>query len=227
MGTKAYKGKLIVLEGIDGSGKSTQAKLLIQKLKSKNRKTISLEFPQYGTKSAGMVEEYLSGKYGKAREVAPKTASIFYAIDRYDLSFQVQRLLEKGYIIVSDRYVGSNVGHQGAKISSPKKRAEFFQWLYDLEYDIFGIPKPNTSLFLHVPAKIAKQLCDDTERRKKKKRDIHEKDLHHLKNAEKAYLHAAKLFPQEYSTIECVKKGEMLSPSIIHEKIWTKVQKFL
>jgi len=221
------KGKFIVFEGIDGSGKSIQTKILMRRLKREGFKAVSLEFPQYGKKSAGMVEEYLSGKYGKAHEVGPEAASIFYAIDRYDLSFQIRYLLKKGYIIVSDRYVGSNIGHQGAKISSTKKREEFFEWLYDLEYGVFGIPKPNISFFLHVPAKIAKQLCDDIERRKKKKKDIHEKDLNHLKNAEKVYLHAVKLFPREYSMIECVENRKMKSPQEIHEMIWTKVQKFV
>ena len=222
-----YRGKFIVFEGIDGSGKSTQTKLLADRLTKKGLQTTSLEFPQYGEKSAGLVEEYLSGKYGNAKEVGPYAASIFYAVDRYDLSFQIRELLKNGHIIVSDRYVASNMGHQGAKITVPRKRKEFFKWLYDIEYGIFQIPKPTISFILCVPATIAKKLCENKERRKKKKSDIHEKDLAHLQNAEKAYIHASQIFPKDFLTVDCIENEHMLSPLAIHEKIWTKVQKFL
>lgn len=221
------KGKFFVFEGIDGSGKSVQAKLLAEVLQGQSHTVQTLNFPQYGKKSAGLVEEYLAGKYGKAAEVDPRVASVFYAVDRHDLSLQITEWLLQGHTIVSDRYIGSNIGHQGAKFSTPSKRAEFFKWLYDLEYGIFQIPKPTISIFLHVPAKIAAELSEDPERRKTKKKDIHEADSSHLKAAEKAYVHAAKLFPKDFIIVECVERGELLPPEAVHERVWTKIQKYL
>lgn len=222
-----YPGKFIVFEGIDGSGKSTQTKLLVQKLKMEGKKVATFDFPQYGKKSAGMVEEYLSGKYGSLKEVGPCQASIFYAVDRYDASFEIRKALAQGIIIVSDRYIGSNVGHQGSKISSLSTRKKFFSWLYDLEYNIFQAPKPNKSFLLRVPPRVAQRLCENKERRKTKKTDIHEESLQHLQNAERSYLHASRLFPKDFTVIECMKGSTLLSRKEIHEKIWKEVKKLL
>ena len=227
MTKNTYPGKFIAFEGIDGSGKSTQAKLLLEKLLREGYTAKAIDFPQYGKKSAGPVEEYLAGKYGSANEIGPYAASTFFAVDRYDLSFQLREWLAQGYVVVTDRYVGSNMGHQGAKISSPAKRTQFFKWLYELEYGIFGIPKPTTSFFLDIPAKIAQELCENPERRKKKKKDIHEQDPKHFQNAERAYRHALELFPREFVRIENMRQGALLSPQIVHETVWTRVKKYL
>ncbi|TSC56541.1 MAG: thymidylate kinase Tmk [Parcubacteria group bacterium Greene0714_21] len=227
MQKNTYPGKFIVFEGIDGSGKSIQLKLLLNRLKKEGYNTAFFDFPQYGKKSAGLAEEYLSGAYGSAREVGPFRSSIFYACDRYDASFQLKKYLKEGRIVVSDRYVGSNMAHQGGKIKSQKEREKFFAWLHELEYEIFGIPKPTKSFFLHVPLEIAGKLRENPERRKKKKKDIHETDFEHLKNAQHAYLHAMKVFPKDFTAIECAPKGILLAPKIIHEKIWKEVKKLL
>lgn len=227
MQKNTYPGKFIVFEGIDGSGKSTQLKLLLHRLKKEGYDTAFFDFPQYGEKSAGLVEEYLSGAYGSAREVGPYRASIFYACDRYDASFQLDKYLKEGKIVLSDRYVGSNMAHQGGKIKSHKEREKFFAWLYELEYGIFGIPKPTKSFFLHVPLEITHKLRENPERRKKKKKDIHERDLQHLKNAQHAYLHAMKVFPKDFTSVECAPKGILFAPEIVHEQIWQEVQKIL
>lgn len=222
-----YPGKFIVFEGIDGSGKSTQTKLLVQRLKKEGKRVATFDFPQYGKKSAGLVEEYLSGKYGSLKKVGPYQASIFYAADRYDASFQMRKILVKGTMIVSDRYIGSNVGHQGSKIASLSARKKFFSWLYDLEYNIFHAPKPTRSFLLKVPPRVAKQLCENKERRKTKKTDIHEENLQHLQNAERSYLHAARLFPKDFTVIECMERNRLLSREKIHEKIWEEIKKLL
>ena len=158
------QGKFFVFEGIDGSGKSTQTNLLAEYLKKRGYKVIKIDFPQYGNKSAGLVEKYLSGEYGDAEKVGPYRASIFYACDRYDANFQLKKYLKEGRVVVSDRYVGSNMAHQGGKIKSQKEREKFFAWLYELEYEIFKIPKPTKSFFLHVPLEIAHKLRENPER---------------------------------------------------------------
>lgn len=220
-------GKFFAFEGIDGSGKSTQTKLFVAKLLREGYKVKTIDFPQYGKKSAGLVEEYLAGKYGSANEVGPYAASTFFAVDRYDLSFQLRKWLAQGYVVVADRYVGSNMGHQGSKISSLRAKREFFKWLYELEYGIFQIPKPTISFFLNIPAKIAQELCENPERRKKKKKDIHERDASHFRKAEAAYLHALKLFPRDFVLIENMHQGKLLLPQQVHDAVWTRVKKYL
>jgi len=230
-----YKGKFIVFEGIDGSGKSTQTKLLIKHLKEEGYQVSFIDFPQHGKKSAGLVDEYLTGKYGKAEEVSPYQASIFYACDRFDASFKIRKWLKEGKIVIADRYIGSNIGHQGGKIKNKKMREKYFRWLYELEYRIFKIPKPDINFILKMPPRIgyllSGKITDKKKKRKKEiylgkiKRDIHEKDLLHLVNTEKAYLHVAEKFPKDFKVIECFRNGKLLPPEIIHQEIWEKVKK--
>ena len=220
------RGKFIVIDGTDGSGKATQTKLLVEELTFSGYQVAMTDFPQYGTKSAGMVEEYLNGKYG---QVGPEAASIFYAIDRFDASFNIRQWLAEGKIVISNRYVTANAGHQGGKIADDTARFKYFKWLNNLEYEIFGIPKPDLNIILHMPAETAQQLVDqksakDREYVQGKKRDLHEADLNHLKNAEKVYLEIAKLFPNT-KLVECVEKGNLLSPADVHNKVWELVRR--
>ena len=237
MKKNTYPGKFIVIEGLDGSGKSTQNNLLAKHLAKEGYKVERIDFPQYGTKSAGLVEEYLNGKYGSSEEVGPYRASVFYACDRYDASFKIRKWLKEGKIVVSDRYVASNIGHQGGKIKDKKERERFFKWLYNLEYNIFGIPKPDFTFILKTsPAfslKLAHKITDEEKKKKrmaylgKKIRDIHEKDVRHLTHALKSYLHIAEIFPKEFKVIECIKGRELLSPEVIHLKIWKIIKRIL
>lgn len=224
MQKNSYQGKFIVFEGIDGSGKSTQSQLLVEHLKKAGFKVAFIKFPQYNTKSGGLIEKYLAGEYGK---VGPYPASVFYAVDRFDGGFKIREWLSKGYIVVADRYVGSNIGHQGGKIHTKKERERFFKWLYDLEYRIFQIPSPTVSFILRVPPKVAQLLRRKLASQEHRQLDIHERDLLHLKNAQHAYLHVLKVFPKDFTAIECVPKGILLAPEIIHEQIWQEVQKIL
>lgn len=228
-----FLGKLIVFEGLDGSGKSTQSKLLFNRLKSKGLKVCKIDFPQYGKKSAGLVEEYLNGKYGNAKEVGPWVASLFYACDRYDASFLIKKWLKQGSIVISDRYVASNIGHQGGKIKNKKQREKYLKWLHELEYEIFNIPKPDITFILKISPKLSKKMAPkihDSEKQKKRKqylgkkvRDIHEKDIQHLAQALSSYLEAARLFPRDFEIIECISKGKLMPLDKIHEIIWKKV----
>jgi dTMP kinase len=224
------KGKFFVFEGIDGCGKSTQTKLLAEYLKKKSYKVEKIDFPQHGEKSSGLVDEYLTGKYGEAKEVGPYIASIFYACDRYDASFKIKKWLKEGKIVISDRYLVSNIGHQGGKIKNKKEWKKYINWLYNLEYGLFKIPKPDYTFILKTSPefslKLAHRITDkDKQNRRKaylgssKKQDIHEKDKSHLFNALNSFLTAAKEFPRDFKIIECLDNGELLTPEIINQKI--------
>lgn len=226
-------GKFIVFEGLDGSGKSTQLNLLVKYLKKQNYKISKIDFPQYNTKSAGLIEEYLSGKYGSSDKVGPYRASIFYACDRYDASFKIRKWLERGRIVISDRYLASNIGHQGGKIKNKNQRKKYIKWLYDLEYNIFKIPKPDLTIILKTSADLSYKMSPrNIDRAKKqkaylrgKKRDIHEQDKLHLKNALDSYLEAAREFPREFRVVKCLKNGCLLEPELINKKIIDIIEK--
>lgn len=218
------RGKFIVIDGTDGSGKATQTQLLAEKLRQVGLEVEIADFPQYNTKSAGLVEEYLSGKYGSPEKVGPYRASIFYASDRYDASFKIKEWLKQGKIVISNRYVTANMGHQGGKIDNPLERKHFLNWLHELEYEIFDIPRPDLNIILHVPAKISQKLAYFRGKQdwNGKTNDIHEDNLVHLENAERAYLQIAKTFPN-FILIECAPDGAMLGREQISNLIWRQI----
>ena len=224
------KGLFIVIEGTDGSGKTVQFNLLLKRLKKTGYQCQTVDFPQHGKPSAYFVDRYLTGHYGGWRDVGPYKASLFYGLDRYEVGSTIRQAIKNGKIVLGNRYIASNLGHQGAKIKNERERIKFFHWVYDTEYRILGIPRPDINIFLSVPAKISYQLiARKTQRRylKNKKRDIHEKDLNHLKLAEKSYLTAIKLFPRDFKLVECVVNGKLLTVKEIASKIWVIVQKYL
>lgn len=234
METNSFAGCLIVIEGIDGSGKDTQARSLVRHLRRKGYRVAKVDFPQYGKRSAGAVEEYLRGRYGPHDEVGPYRASVLYAVDRYDLSFRIRRRLEEGWIVVSDRYVASSIGHQGGKIRSKEERKGYVEWLSCLEYGLFGIPRPDATFILKTSSILARKLAPkitDARKLKKrkaylgsKKRDIHENSPSHQQNALDSYLWAAKEFPKEFEVIECMEGDGLLPKKVIHQMIWEIVQ---
>jgi len=221
-------GKFIVIDGTDGSGKTTQLELLKNRLEEAGYVVAVADFPQYNTKSAGLVEEYLSGKYGQADEVGSYKASIFYAVDRYDASFKIREWLNEGKIVLANRYTSANMGHQGCKIDNPLERKVFFNWLYDLEYKIFEIPRPDISIILHVESEIAQKLAKTRSREDwvGKKKDIHEDNLDHLKKAERIYLEISNSFP-DFRLINCTKNQEILSREEISLLVWPVVKKII
>jgi dTMP kinase len=217
------RGAFIVLEGTDGSGKTTQFKRLVSRLKRAGYKVATFDFPQYAKPSSYFVKEYLNGRYGGWREVGPYQASIFYALDRFDVGQKIRKQLREGKIIVSNRYVASNMGHQGAKIGNPRERKKFFRWLYKFEYELLGIPRPEVTIVFHVPAAIAQRLVDKKGAREYiggVKRDVHEADIKHLRRAEATYLDIVRTFPRDFKLVECVARGRLLSPEAIGEKVW-------
>ena len=218
------KGVFIVIAGTDGSGKTVQTKKLVENLKAAGKDVETIEFPQYGQKSAGLVEEYLNGKYGSAEEVGPYRASIFFACDRYDASFKIKKWLEQGKIVIANRYTSANMGHQAGKIKDKEERDKFLEWLENLEFNIFQIPKPDINLLLFMPPEIGQKLVDKKGHRdyvNGNKRDIHEADLNHLKNATEAYRYCANKF--NWLVIDCAPNNELREIEDISKEVFEKI----
>lgn len=215
------QGRFIVLDGIDGSGKSTQLKLLEKELRVNGYDTQTIHFPQHGSPSASMVDSYLAGKYG---QVNPYAASVFYAVDRFEAGPRIRQWLKEGKLVLSDRYVTANAAHQGGKISDNMDRLKFFKWLDNLEYAVFGIPRPDLNIILNVPVeaavKLLKMRTEDAGHTDK----MHETDKKHLHHSQKVYSEIARLFPNT-KLVECVAGNELLSPEQIHNKVWDLVRR--
>jgi dTMP kinase len=210
-------GKLIVIDGIDGSGKSTQFNLLAETLQLAGYKVQMIKFPRHKQPPAYFVDKYLGGEYGT---LDARAASIFYAVDRFDASFQIKQWLTDGCIVLIDRYVTANAGHQGGKIKDRVDKLKYFRWLNDLEHNIFNLPKPDLNIILHMPAPLAQKLVD----KRKNGRDRYEDDLEHLKNAALSFVEVSKLFPNT-KLVECMVKGKLLTPKQIHAKVWELVRR--
>jgi dTMP kinase len=200
------QGKFIVIEGTDGSGKGTHTKALVDWLTGQDRDVVTFDFPQYGQPSAYFVEQYLNGQYGELADIGPYRGSLFYALDRYDAGFKIREALGRGAIVVSNRYVGSNMGHQGGKIDDSAERQQYFRWLDHMEFTLLGIPRPDLNVVLLMPSEKAQEFVDlkaGREYAHGKKRDLHEADLHHLKRAEQTYRELCTQFPESFTPIEC------------------------
>lgn len=221
-------GKLIVLEGLDGSGKATQTALLLKRLKKEGYKIATTDFPQYEKFFGKLVGRYLAGEFGTAEQVSPYLASLLYGLDRWQAADKMKKWLKQGKIIVSNRYSTANMIHQAGKIKNAKRRKAFLKWLQRLEFNFFGIPRPDLIIYLAVPYRIGQKLVDHKGFRiylKGKKRDIHEASKKHLREAEKVALELVKQY--RWERIECVKKNQIFSREEIHEKIWQKVRPFI
>ncbi len=184
------EGKLIVIEGLDGSGKSTQIEYLKNRLNAKNVHQIKL--PDYDSESSALVKMYLRGDFGKEpTDVNAYAASAFYAVDRYaNYKMKWKFFYDNGDIIISDRYATSNAYHQATKIEK-KDRAEFFRWLEEFEYGLIGVPKPNAVIYLDMPIEISQKMMSERYHGDETKKDIHESNLDYLYKCRDAALDAA------------------------------------
>lgn len=222
-------GKLIVLEGIDGSGKTTQTAMLVQRLKREGYPVETIDFPQYYSTFFGkLIARYLRGEFGTVKQVSPYLAALLYAGDRYEQREKINQWLAEGKIVVANRYASANMGHQASKIPRGASRNAFIKWLDELEYGVFGIPRADLVLFLYVPTKIAQKLIDQKQGSMRKyangkKRDIHEASKTHLLETEKAFLQLCRTQP-EWRKVDCVYAGKILFPEQIHAKVWEAVQ---
>jgi len=223
------KGKLIVIDGTDGSGKATQTKLLIQYLRDNGYQVVTFDFPHHNEASGYFVDKYLTGAYGNAQELGAYAPSVLFAVDRFDTKLAIEQALESGSIVVCDRWVTANLAHQGGKIADDKERADYYRWDLDLEYTKMKLPQPDLNLILHVPCAIGQELVDHKASRAYldgAKRDIHEADIEHLRQAEKVYLELNDLLPNTV-LIECAPSNVLLSIEEIAVLVSSEVDKFL
>ena len=221
--------KFIVMEGLDGSGKSTQIDLLKHYLDQRNIKYRYIHFPQtdYPANSpvyGDMVANFLKGEYGDIKQVNPYLVALLYAGDRYNAGTRIREWLEAGYFVLLDRYVYSNMAFQGAKLNNPEEKKKLKQWIYYLEYEYHKIPKPTQSIFLHMPFDFVRQKLTDTRKGTDRtyldgKDDIHESSLEFQENVEKEYLQLVEE-NDDFHLINCFdSSGRTLSPEEIHQKV--------
>ena len=216
-------GKLIVLEGTDGSGKSTQFARLCRRLEEEGRPFERIIFPQYDKPSSALVRMYLNGEFGRRPEdVNPYAASSFFAVDRYASFKQVWgEKYRKGALVLSDRYTTSNAVHQASKLPAGE-REDFFRWLFDFECDKLGLPRPDLVLYLDMPTGRAVENLRRRESSTHTSGDIHEVDTEYLALCRETALQAARCLG--WRTISCVDAaGAVRAVEEIHEEIWTRI----
>ena len=219
-------GKLIVIEGTDGSGKSTQFKALTDRLNKENKEFKTLVFPRYSQPSSALIRMYLGGEFGtNPSDVNAYAASAFYAVDRY-ASYKQDwgQWYEEGGLIVSDRYTTSNAVHQASK--EPKEtQGDFLHWLYEFEYEKLGLPRPDLIIYLDVPTAFTEKLMRHREASTNTHADIHEQDMSYLATCRETGRAAAAYYG--WTVIECVRDGQMRSIEDIHEEIYNHVRQCL
>jgi thymidylate kinase/thymidylate synthase ThyX len=215
----------ITIEGTDGSGKTTQFKLLHQRLLEAGYDVEVFDFPQYDKPSSYFLKEYLNGNYGSADDVNAYAASLFFALDRFEAAPAIKTALNEGKVILSNRFTGSNMAHQGTKFKHPEERRGYFIWVDNLEFQTLGIPRPDLSIVLRVPAEIGQNHVDHQGKGNytDSKRDIHEADISHLQRSVEVYDDMCQLFPRDFVRIDCTRGDSMLSVDNINDLLWEKV----
>ncbi len=215
-------GKIIVIEGIDGCGKETQARLLEKRLKENNIACIRMSFPMYNTPTGKIIRGPYLGKENSnsffeegPTKVDPHIACLYYAADRKYNIKDVLKYKELGYIVILERYTTSNLANQGGKILDKDERFNMYQWIDKLEYWLLGIPKPDKTIYLHVPYEYSKKLKD-------KRKSFSAKEEDFLKNAEIAYVELSELY--NWDRIECIEENKLRSIEDIHEEIFSLIQ---
>ena len=219
-------GKLIVIEGTDGSGKSTQFKKLTERVTAEGIAFQKLVFPQYSEPSSALIRMYLGGEFGtNPSDVNAYAASAFYAVDRY-ASYKKSwgEWYDNGGLILSDRYTTSNAVHQASK-EPAEKRQDYLKWLYEFEYEKLGMPAPDLVIYLDVPTDFSEKMMRKREQDTNTKADIHEQDLQYLATCREMGRAAAQYYG--WRIIDCVKDGEMRSIEDIHEEIYSLVRQCL
>ena len=221
-------GKFIVIEGTDCSGKETQSKLLVEKLENLGYKAIRLTFPNYDTPTGKIV----GGPYLGKKEICecwftegavnldPKVAFLYYAADRKYNEDEIKKYLDNDYFVICDRYVSSNMAHQGSKIKNDEERFHMYEWIDKLEFWLLGLPKPDKTIFLHVPYTYATKL-----KKNRVSLDEHEMCEEHLKNSEIAYVELSELY--NWKHINCIENDSIREVESINEEILECIKEYL
>jgi len=208
-------GKLIVIEGIDGSGKLTQLHLLLDYLNRNKIKHSSFDFPQYKKTFFGdFAGRFLKGEFGHFSRINPYLASFPYAADRWQVKEKLWQAIDQDQFVICNRYTPSSI-YQAVKVK-PTERQKFLDWVETLEYEVFGIPRPNIVIFLYVPLTFAQTLIA------KKTKDQYEKNFFYLKKVENMYLDTVKI-NKNWVKIDCVENNKIISPEIIHRRVLDKL----
>lgn len=217
---------LIVIEGLDGSGKSTQVAKLKEYILDKGMKLKYIHFPRYDQRPYGdLIGKFLRGGFGNIEDVHPQLVALLYALDRKEASPQIYNWLKEGYCVLLDRYVYSNIAYQCSKISDSSEREELREWIINLEYQDYNIPVPDINLFLDVPidfvnSRLTSSRASDSDRDYLQgERDIHEEDINFQKNVRDVYLQQLQRDPK-FISINCSSTdGSMLPSDQIFDKI--------
>ena len=220
------KGKLIVFEGTDGSGKATQSRLLCDELTRRGISFRKLEFPRYKEESSALIRLYLGGAFGdKPGDVNAYAASVFYSVDRY-ASYKQDwgPFYEAGGLVVADRYTTSNAVHQASKLL-PGERKDFLRWLFDTEYRLMGLPEPDLVLYLDMPTEITEKMMRQREAATGTHADIHEQDETYLKNCRAAAQEIVR--DCGWTVIRCARDGGPRSIEDIAAEVWRRAQGLL
>lgn len=221
------KGKLIIIEAGDGSGKATQTRALYEHLLADGHRVHRIEFPDYEADSSMLVRMYLRGDFGgHAEDVNAFAASTFFAVDRY-ASFRMKwkKFYDAGDIILADRYTTSNMVHQAVKLTDAKERDEFLDWLWDLEFTKMGLPVPDRVVFLNMDPAIADRLIAARAQETGQAKDIHEKDADYLHRCHQAYVALAQKYG--WSQVKCDQAGQLRSIEAIHAEVYQAIREIL
>lgn len=216
------KGKLIVLEAPDGSGKATQTRKLYNRLIEDGYNVLKVEYPDYNNKSSALIKMYLNGEFGdKPNDVNAYAASTFFAVDRFaSYKKNWSKFYEEGGIVLADRYTTSNMVHQASKIKNIAEKEKFLDWLWDLEFNLMGLPVPDATIFLDLPPKYSKNLIKNRKNKftGKEEKDIHERDEDYLNISYKNAVDIAEKY--NWIKINCIKLGKIKDINEIHEEIY-------
>ncbi len=214
-------GKLIVIEGTDGSGKATQTRKLYERLRDLEGNVRRVSFPNYESESSALIKMYLRGDFGgDAEAVNPYATAAFYAVDRFAGFVKWKNFYEHGGLILCDRYVGSNMAYQSAKITDELERVKFLAWLEDLEYECFQLPRPDLTIFLDMPPDVSAIL-----RRERGREDIHESDAEYMLKTYNAYKEIAQKYGWRF--VNCANGNFARSTTDIHENVLALVEELL
>lgn len=221
-------GKLIVIDGIDGSGKATQTRLLFRNLQKYKIKSALLSLPVYDSFSGELIARYLRNEFGR---IDPHLAAMLYAANRFQQKEKILNWLKEGRVVVLNRYVTANQIHQAAHLKRRSEREKFVSWIAELEYEVFGLPKPDLVILINLPVEVSYQMVRKKPSKERKyvfgsKGDLLESDLEHQTEAAKQALEILKT-SRAWQKIEAVEKGKLLAKEIISKKIWAVVSRFI